>query len=713
MQNNRLILSFAFVPVILLFISCNSNIEVKRQSNEFKPPVSYESAAQWADSIVALMTPEEKINFLGGDRIFFTNAVPRLNIPAVMMADATMGVHLRKEFDYQGRKYVYDTVLPKSTAFPASILLASTWNRELAWNYARSIGEECRAAGIPILLGPGMNIYRISQCGRNFEYYGEDPYLAGRMIENYVTGLEGTGTIATLKHFVANNTDYFRRKSNSVIDERTLHEIYTPAFKAGIDAGAMAVMTSYNLLNGEYCGQSANVINGLLRNQLGFKWMVVTDWWSVYEGEKVIKSGQDLEMPYRIATKDAAALVQEGKVKIEEINRMVTSVLRTLYAMDAFNRKQEKKYLEKFEEHEQVALQTAREGIVLLRNENNILPIESPQKEILLTGEYLDTIAEGGGAATVEGYNRVTISQALKKELGAALKINKKPSDAEIRSATIVILSIGTYDSEGWDRPFDLPAAKEELILKTAALNPNIVVIVNTGSGINMSRWNTKVKAILYAWYGGQTGATATAEIISGKTNPSGKLPVTIEKDFKDSPGYGYMQEGAKFYTGWNDSTERKTPIYDVVYKEGIFVGYRWYEKNNIEPLYPFGFGLSYTSFKYNNLKLLKSIFQPADEIEISFIVTNTGDREGAETAQLYIQDIKCSVPRPVKELKGFEKLVLKPGETKQINISLKYKDFAFWDPAQKNWVTEPGKFKILIGSSSANILLSAEIGLQ
>jgi beta-glucosidase len=381
--------------------------------------------------------------------------------------------------------------------------------------------------------------------------------------------------------------------------------------------------------------------------------------------------------------------------------------------MNAFNRKQEKGYLEKFSEHEKVALQTAREGIILLRNENKILPIEFPQKKILLTGEYLDTIIGGGGAAEVEGYNHIALSGALKKEFGEQLKIVKHASDAEIHSASIVILSIGTNDHEGWDRPFDLPADLENRILKVSGLNPNTIVIVNSGSGINMSQWYNKVGAILYAWYGGQNGATAVAEIISGKVNPSGKLPITIEKDFKDSPGYGYMPQGAQFYAGWNDSGERKQPIYDVVYKEGVFVGYRWYEKNNIEPLYPFGFGLSYTDFKYTNLKLSKSIFGEADEIIVSFDITNLGKRVGAETAQLYIQDIKSSVPRPVKELKGFEKIVINPGESKTISMILKYKDFAYWDTTKKNWYTEPGKFNILVGSSSTKIELSCDIGLE
>jgi beta-glucosidase len=532
---------FCIVSVALVLLSCKTEPNTG-EGESFKPPVSYEVAYQWADSIVSLMTTEEKLSFIGGDRIFFTQAVPRLGISPVMFADATQGIHLRD--NWRGGEIKYKKVLGKSTAFPCPILLASTWNKEIAQRYAKAIGEECRAAGIPVLLGPGMNIYRISQCGRNFEYFGEDPFLAGEMIRNYVVGLQNTGTIATLKHFVANNTDYFRRKSNSVVDERTLHEIYTKAFKAGIDAGAMAVMTSYNLVNGEWCGQSEYVINDLLRGQLGFKWLVMTDWWSVYDGVKTIKSGQDLEMPYRVATADAKDLLEQGLIRVEEIDRMVRSILCTFYAMNVFDRVQEDEFLSTFEEHEEIALQTAREGIVLLRNANDILPLLDTTKKVLLTGDYMDRVAGGGGAATVKGYNHIVLRDALKGLYGENLIVNKEPSDEEIAGSDAVVLNIGTFDSEGSDRPFDLPETLDREIVRMAELNSNTIVVVNSGSGINMSRWNEKVAAILYAWYPGQNGAQAVAEIITGKVNPSGKLPVTIERDFKDSPGYGYIPEG-------------------------------------------------------------------------------------------------------------------------------------------------------------------------
>ena len=695
------ILLISGVFIIGILSACQQQAG-NRENKSFQPPVSFEKATHWADSILTLMTLDEKISLIGGDSIFFTNAVPRLGIPSVMMADATQGIHLR---DNWREEIIYDKILPKSTAFPCPILLASTWNKDLAVQYAQAVGEECRAGGIAILLGPGMNIYRQSRCGRNFEYFGEDPHLAGQMIGNYVSGLQSTGIIATLKHFVANNTDYYRRKSNSIVDERTLHEIYLPAFKSGIDAGAMAVMTSYNQLNGEWCGQSKYVIDSILRGDLGFQWLVMTDWWSVYDGVKVIQSGMDLEMPFRLATENADQLLEEGKISEAEINRMALSILRTLYAMQSFQHKRDTTCLNKFEEHEAIALQTAREGIILLRNENQILPVEDTTRNILITGDYAVKVAQGGGAATVEGYNHIVFSDALKSIHGNCAKYVNEPTNEEISSADIVILNIGTYDSEGWDRSYELPDSTEKKILRIAGLNPNTVVVVNTGSGIRMTGWNEKVAAILYAWYPGQNGALAEAEIITGKVNPSGKLPVTIEKEFVNSPGYGYIPQGEALYTGWYGDEEKARSVYDIQYREGIFVGYRWYEYQHIPPLYPFGFGLSFTTFELGKVSVSYEKIKPGETLKVSVLITNTGNRKGAETIQLYISDRECSVLRPLKELKGFVKVELAPGESKKVTLPVNSRDFAFWDPELKDWHTEPGEFEILIGTSSDNII--------
>ena len=707
-MHKELILLIPTAIVFLTFYSQVAGQSLNPQHEQFQP-LSYEQADKKADSVLTLMTPDEKIALVGGDRSFFLRPLPRLNLQEVYMSDATQGVHIREKFrDVDLSKYE----LEKSTAFPCPISLAATWNPELSYQYAEAIGEECRAGGIGILLGPGMNAYRHSQCGRNFEYFGEDPFLRARMVEEYVKGVQSTGTVATLKHFIANNTDFYRRRSNSIVDERALHEIYLPAFKAGVDAGAKAVMTSYNLLNGEWCGQSETVINDILRKQLGFKWMVMTDWWSVYDGEKLAKSGQDLEMPFAVALKDAHTLINEGKVKVGDIDRMAKSILRTYFAMKLNERKRDPAYHANFENHERTALQTAREGIVLLKNEKDILPIKENIKSILLTGDYVDKLAVGGGSATVKGYNNRLMLDELKKEFGDRLTYVKNPNPDQIKSAEIVLCNIGTNDSEGWDRPFALPEDQELRVRQCVDHNPNTIVIVTSGSGIRMTDWNDKARAIIYAWYGGQIGNRALAEIIVGKTNPSGKLPITIEKDFKDSPGYGYIPEGESLYVGWNDGKEKAHPVFDVNYKEGIFIGYRWYEKKKIEPLYPFGYGLSYTAFEYGDLNVSKERFNENDTITVSFSIKNVGKAEGAEIAQLYIQDVESSLPRPIKELKGFQRVELETGQSKTVVIRLSKQDFSFWNPETKGWYAERGKFIIHVGSSSRDIRVKKEIEL-
>jgi len=706
---HKYIILLMAIPIAFFVFYYQMNGQSMNKKKEKFSPLSYKQADAKADSMLVLMTQDEIIAMVEGDRSFFIRPIPRLNFPEVYMADATQGVHIRETFkDIDLSKYQ----LEKSTAFPCPISLAATWNPELSYRYAEAIGEECRAGGIGILLGPGVNSYRISQCGRNFEYFGEDPFLRSRMVYEYVKGVQSTGTIATLKHFVANNTDYYRRKSNSIVDERTLQEIYLPAFKVGIDAGAQAVMTSYNLLNGEWCGQSEYAINGILRKQLGFQGLVMTDWWSVYDGEKVVKSGQDLEMPFAVALKDVRRLLQDRKILIEDIDRMAKSILRTCFIMKFDIRKKYVPDSNFYKDHESVALQVAREGIVLLKNGKNILPLKNGRKKILATSDYIEKIAMGGGSAKVKGYNNKVLLDELKKKFGKRMTYVTNPNTEQIQSADVVLCAIGTEDSEGWDRPFELPNDQERKVKECVNNNPNTVVIVFSGSGIRMTDWNNRARAILYTWYGGQLGHIALAEIISGKTNPSGKLPITIEKEFKDSPGYGYIPKGETLYQGWNEKEEKEHPIYDVRYDEGVFIGYRWYEKKSIEPLYPFGFGLSYTTFKYSNLSIETDMFSKQGKVKVRLTVKNVGNRKGLETAQLYIQDIESTVPRPVKELKGFKKVNLEPGQSRTVVIELTKKDFSFWNPETKDWFFEKGAFIVQVGSSSKEIKVQKHIVL-
>jgi beta-glucosidase len=699
----------------LLFIGsfCSSGAQVHPQSpsggaEPFRPrPVAL--AEHMADSIVALMTSEEKVALVSGDRHFFLRSTPRLHLQEVFMSDATQGVHIRES---SGDADLSRYRLERSTAFPCPLCLAATWNPELASRYAEAIGEECRAGGIGILLGPGMNVYRQAQCGRNFEYFGEDPCLRSRMIEAYVRGVQTTGTVATLKHFIANNTEFYRRRSNSLVDDRALHEIYLPAFEAGVNAGARAVMTSYNLLNGEWCGQSADVIDHLLKRQLGFQWMVMTDWASVYDGAKVVRSGQDLEMPGALALKNLGAMIDGGQVSMTDVNRMVRSILKTYFSMRLDERQRNPAYYATYEHHENVALQTAREGIVLLKNEGGMLPIRPGTRDILLTGSFVDTLAAGGGSAAVAGYDVHLMVDAVRKVYGDGVRFVKHPTEAEIRSASVVFCNVGTHDSEGWDRPFALPDDEEARVQICVRNNPRTVVIVTSGSGIRMTGWSREAKAILYAWYGGQVGNVALAEVLSGTTNPSGKLPMTIEKEFRDSPAHEYLPDGETLYAGRPGDREREHPVFDVSYAEGVFVGYRWYDSKNIDPLYPFGFGLSYTSFGYTGLHFSKTRFSEADTITVSFTVKNVGTMKGAEVAQLYVQDVKSSVARPAKELKGFSKVVLERGASARVRIRLSMRAFAFWDAADQRWRAERGTFKILVGASSRDIRLAGTVEL-
>ena len=685
----------------------------------YTTPVTYEEATARAGAIVAGMTIEERIQMIGGYNFFFIHDVENAGLPKLYLSDATQGVHLRKELDDQ---------LEKSVAMPCPIMLASTWDRDLARNFARSIGEECRAGDIAVLLGPGMNLYRVSQNGRNFEYFGEDPYLAARMVENYVVGVQSTGTIATLKHFIANNSDFRRRTSNSVVSSRALHELYMPAFKAGIDAGALAVMTAYNQLNGEWCGQSKYVITDLLREDLGFRWLVMSDWWSVWDPEKAIHSGLDLDMPgegdmARIMFEkfgdsflrtNTRRLLDEGKVDEEEVNKMVRRIVATELAMGLDKRPvKDTSYLEKFPEHESIALQTAREGIVLLKNKQELLPITDRSLKIIATGEIMNLRMSGGGSADVEGYDWLNMFDALSNEFGDQISYIAEPTDEELKAADLVICATGTFDSEGWDKPFNLPEEEEARVRRTTALNPNTIVIINSGSGINMTAWNDQAAAIIHSWYPGQLGNQALAEILSGKVCPSGKLPITIEKRFEDSPGYPYMPEGEQFYDSWSIDSNMSYDVYDNVYDEDVLIGYRWYDARKIAPLYAFGHGLSYTTFEYRDLKLSADSIRKGERLTVSFTLKNTGKAEGAEVCQLYVQDLEASVERPPKELKEFIRVNLKPGERRRVELEIGEAALSYFDEASNTWVAEPGDFRVLIASASDDIRLSEIFALR
>ncbi len=666
--------------------------------------LSWDEAYRQADAKIAELTLDEKVQFMRGYSSFFFYGVPSKGMPYIYLSDATQGVHMRNNLSDP----TMVRQLERSTAFPCPLMLTATFNPELSYRYAQAVGEECRAGGIEVLLGPGVNIYRNAQNGRNFEYMGEDPWLASVMTAEYVRGMQSTGTVACMKHFIANETEFYRRRSNSVVDERALHEIYMPPFKAGIDAGVGYVMTSYNLLNGEWAGQDAYTINTLLRGDLGFRGCVMSDWTSVNDTEKVVRSGQNVEMPGRREFfGDVRKLLAEGRITEADIERMIRPNIATSIAFGLFDReKYDISLLDKFPAHKQVVYDVAAEGAVLLKN-NGILPLARGLK-ILLAGRFIDEMPRSGGSssasAEVLGYDNISLRDAFISAFGEAVSVVETPTREQLAAADVVVLSTGTIDVESFERPFALPKNEEAYIRMAVEANPNTIVLVNSGSGIRMTSWNDKAAAVVYGWYPGQNGFTALADLFSGKICPSGKLPMTIEREFADSPAKGTIPPGGELYNlAPRAYNERLISVYDVKYDESVLVGYRWYETKGIKPLYPFGFGLSYTSFALSKPRADKTL-TAAKPLKVSVTLTNTGKRAGAEVIQLYVSENEPSVVRPVKELKAFRKVELAAGKSVVVEFEIDKSDLAFWDVQTRGWKVNPGQYTISLGTSSADI---------
>jgi beta-glucosidase len=535
------------------------------------------------------------------------------------------------------------------------------------------------------------------------------------MVGEYVRGVLSTGTQPTLKHFAANNTEFHRHRSNSVVDERTLHEIYLPAFKAGIDAGALAVMTGYNLFDDEWCSENRQLITGVLKGELAFKGLVMTDWGATENGEKLIKSGVDLEMPSGLhVQKEAMRLIKEGKITEGEIDQMAQNIIRTEILTGLLNLPTNDRSLVKnYPQHVAIARRTEAEGAVLLKN-SGVLPLAvGGLRSILLVGSSADKIPRGGGSSEVEGFDPVMLRQALTRVFGKRIIYTDNPSDQQLASAGVVLVNISTADDEGWDHPFALPENEEMLVRRAVSANSRTVVIVSAGSDRDFSEWNDKAAAVLLGWYPGQAGNLALADIISGRVNPSGKLPFTIEKHFEDSPGHDYLPVGAKLYSGWSGDADTSFPIYDVNYREGVFVGYRWYEAKKILPLYAFGHGLSYTRFEYSALAVATKGDVQHGEITISFDLKNIGHVTGAEVAQLYIGENVSPVARPKKELKSFSKIELQPGESSHVSMTVSTADLGYWDVNRHAFHTDAGHYRISIAAASDDVRLCQDIDLR
>jgi beta-glucosidase len=676
------------------------------------------SVEQRVEDLLARMEPEEKVEMLSGTG-FDSKPNARLGIPAIKMADGPQGVRIN--FRRPRSSSVKTNALPvPATAFPCGVALAATWDTNLIQQVGRAIGQEARTLNKDMMLAPCVNIQREPQGGRNFESYGEDPYLASRMAVAYIKGVQSQDVIATVKHFAANNQEFERNTINATVDERVLHEIYFPAFRAAVqEAGVWSVMSAYNKLNGTWCSENPYLLTDVLKNQWGFKGFVVSDWGAVHTTIETANDGLDIEMPRGECLTRELLLpaIASGKVKLAVIDDKVRRMLRAMFSIGIFDRPESQGGPVDTPEQRAVARAAATESIVLLKNTGDVLPlVPGKVRSIAIIGpNSMEANVGGGGSAMVRPVNAVSPLDGIRSRAGTTFRLtyalgremqgeDYEKSSTEPRGdllseavsvaamADVAVVFVGDsagVESEGFDRKsLELPVGQDELIEAVAKTNKNTVVVLNVGAPVLMARWINQVPAVLNAWFGGEEVGNAIADVLFGDVNPSGKLPVTFLKDWKDSPAYGH-------YPGQNG---------EVGYEEGLYVGYRHFDKHNIEPQFPFGHGLSYTSFEYSDLKVT-----PA---RVSLNVRNTGTREGAEVVQLYVHDVQSSVDRPVKELKAFRRVVLKPGETQPVSFTLDKSALAFYDVAKKDWVAEPGTFEVLVGTSSRDIRLKGAFDL-
>lgn len=699
------------------------------------------------------MTLEEKATMLSGSGWMESAAIPRLGIPAIKMADGPMGVR-----SWMGSSALTSSVTNpvkiESTAFPAGVAMAATWDTALVEREGKAIAQEVKALGRDMILGPTVNINRVPLWGRNFEGYGEDPYLAGQLAVAYVHGVQGEGVIPSVKHFDANNQEFERHRIDEKIDERALHEIYLPAFKAAVEqGGAWNVMSCYNIVNGHHCAESDYLLTDILKKEFGFKGFVVSDWASTYSTVGTVNAGMDLEMPGGAPAKamlarpraqeqgssgtwltadKVLAAVKAGQISEATLDDNVGRILRVIIESGLIDHPHPGGGDVDTPEQQKIALQGTTEGIVLLKNEGSLLPLD-PAKihSIAVIGpNALAARTGGGGSSRVQPKYAVSPLEGIQKRAGAGIQVtsalgvgmegedpahdtaearaNDLKQAAEIAAkADVAVVVVGRYwrnESEGFDvKTMDLPAGQDELIAAVEKANPRTVVVLNTGDPVTMTRWIDATPALLDMWYGGEEGGNALAAILFGDANPSGKLPVSLPKRFEDSPA-------AKNYPGKDLHTE---------YAEGIYVGYRYYDTKNVAPQFPFGFGLSYTKFEYSDLKIInfttKSGAVQQKGVIVNATIKNTGQRAGAEVVQLYIHDGHSKIDRPVHELKNFTRVELNPGESKnmQLHLLLDPATFGYWSPETKQWTLDPGSFEIQVGASSRDIRLKAPIEIR
>jgi len=668
----------------------------------FAAPKIKPSDRERAKALVARMTVDEKIELISGKIDGFrTYAIPRLGIPSIRMADGPQGVR-----NIDG-KHIY------STFYPCGISAAATWNREAVREMGAGIGSAAKAHGVQIMLGPGVNIYRSALCGRNFEYYGEDPYLTSETAISYILGMQEQGVMATIKHFALNQQEFERHGTSSNADERTMNEIYFPSFRRAVEkADVAAVMTSYNPVNGMHAAENPWLVKDNLR-AWGFQGIVMTDWTSTYSTLNFLTGGVDLEMPRNWVTgmDEVKILLANGVITEDDLDEKCIHLLAAFSAYGFLDNSLEADpAAEDPAVSQRRAYEVALEGPVLLKNEGGILPLKSGKKNLIaVIGPNSNNIVCGGGSGNVtpEDGKGVTLMEGLEK-LGSAwnIKLMGTPQPDILRKAAVVLVAVGfnkNTEKENKDRKYGLDREQVDLIQTVASYNPNVVVIVNSGGEIDIRPWADRVKAIILDWYPGQEGGNALAAILSGKVSPSGRLPFTFWGELDKNPAQQWYAAAPLHPREIND----RYPY--SVYKEGIFLGYRGVEHFGVEPLYAFGYGLSYTSFSYSNASAVKA----GDGFDVSFTVRNDGKMDAKEVAQVYVSPVDPSVMRPAKELKGYDKKLIKKGAAVEYTIHLGPDAFSYYDVKTHAWKVDPGQYRILIGASSADIRLEVPVTVE
>jgi beta-glucosidase len=687
------------------------------------------------NTLVKKMTLEEKVAMIHATSSFTSGGVARLNIPEMVMSDGPHGVRVEHGRDWNADRNVYDS----GTYLPVGVCLAATWNPQLGYDFGKVLGSEAAFRGKDVILGPGINIIRTPLNGRNFEYQSEDPFLISKMVVGYIKGVQDQGISACVKHYLANNQEVNRNFVNVHMSERALREIYLPGFKAAVTEGNVnTLMGSYNLFRGQWATQNNYLINQVLKKEWGFKGAVISDWGAVHNTMEALWNGCDIEMGTDLSMlpnpnyakfflgDTVINLVRSGKVPEQLLDDKVKRILYVMYKTSMLEGKR-KPGAYNTPAHQQTARKVAEEGIVLLKNEKKVLPLSTSVKSIAVIGYNAERKQSmGGGSSQVKAFYEITPLDGIKKLVGntatitysqgykiergakadAAMIQQAAAAAAKAEVAIVVggwthgynysVWSDNAYDAEDVDKPdMHMPFGQDELIKEVIKANPNTIVVLLGGGPIDMSEWIGQVNGIVQAWYPGMEGGNALAQILFGKLNPSGKLPMTFPKKLEDAPAH-------KLATYPHD--EKK----NLYYYDDIYVGYRYYDTYKIEPEFSFGHGLSYTSFAYSNIKITGN----SKKATVTFTVRNTGKMAGADVAQVYVHQQKSTFARPEKELKGFQKVWLQPGESKTVTVVLGENAFQYYNDVEMKWWMEKGIFDIWVGNSSRDIKLRGTINI-